>query len=71
MGAKKETHDSISVQVSPFWVVHRRNVDSTLMHDIVVGDHNSREWSQEHGVSTHEIEESLDTVHQASLIEIA
>ena len=71
MSAKKKTHDTVSVLVSPFRVVHRRNVDSALVHDIVVGDHNSREWPQEHGVSAHEIEESLDTAHQPSLIEIA
>jgi hypothetical protein len=70
MSANKETHDTVSVPVSPVRVVHRKNVDSALAHDVVVGDHNSRKRSQEHSVTAHEIEESLDTVRRASLIEI-
>jgi hypothetical protein len=54
-----KTYNTESVSVPPIWVIHRRNVDPTLVHDIVIGDHDSSEGSQEYGVPVHETEESL------------
>jgi len=42
-------------------VIHRRDVNPTPVHNIIIRDHNPREGSQEHGVSVHKGEESLDT----------
>jgi len=42
-------------------VIHRRDVNPTPVHNIIIRDHDPREGSQENGVPAHKGEESLDT----------
>lgn len=65
----RKTYNTSSVSVPPIRVVHRGDVYSTLVHKIVIGDHNPSERSQEYGVSVHETEESLNTERKVSLVE--
>ena len=60
MGMGNETYDASSVSVPPIRIVHRRDINPTPMHDIVIRDHDPCERSQEHGISAHESDESLD-----------
>jgi hypothetical protein len=41
-------------------IIHRRNIDSTSMHEIIIRDHDPRERPQEHSISAHKSEEPLD-----------
>ena len=66
IGVQKETYDTRSVPVPPIRIVHRRYVDPTLVHEIIIGDHNPRERPQEHSVSVHETEESLNAERKIS-----
>lgn len=63
----EQTYNTKSVSVSSIRVVHRRNIDSAFVHEIVIRDHDSGERSQEYGVSVHETQESLDATCKAPI----
>ena len=67
---RRGTYDTRSVSVPPMRVIHRRNVNSTPVHNIIIRNHDPREWSQEHSVSAHKGEESLDTKCDVSSVEL-
>lgn len=50
----EDIYNTKSVSVPSIRVVHRRNVDSAPVHDVVIGYHNSSEGSQEYGIAVHE-----------------
>lgn len=61
----EETYNAKGISITPIRVIHRRNIDSALVHDIVIGDHDSSERPQEYGVPVHETEEPLGATRKA------
>ena len=64
-----ETYDTIIVSVPPVRVIHRRDIDFTPVHNIIIRDHDPCERSQEHRVSAHKSEESLDAKREVPPVE--
>jgi hypothetical protein len=50
-------------------IIHRRNIDLALMHEIIIRDHDPRERPQEHSISVHKSEESLNAKGEVSSVE--